>query len=251
MAAELQPLSVLAAYSDDCRPSRVEWLGSAGGFSGARFWRLQSRKGPLCLRCWPQEHPAADGLEFIQAVLWHVVHEGFDQVPLPLSTRQNKGYVSHGGHFWELAPWMPGEADFTEQPTDAKLHAAMVALAQFHRAAETFPLPHPPGSPSPGIRDRVRQLQTWISGDLERLVDAIAPGLWPDFEDRAAAILQLVPQAAGKVLALLHASVDHRVSLQPCIRDVWHDHVLFQRGEVSGLIDFGSMAAENVAADVA
>lgn len=251
MAAELQPLSVLAAYSDDCHPTRVEWLGSAGGFSGAQFWRIESRVGPLCLRCWPREHPSAERLEFIQAVLWHVVREGFTQVPLPLSTRQNKGYVCHGGRFWELAPWMPGEADFSEEPTDDKLNAAMVALARFHRAAETFPLPDPPGSPSPGIRDRVEQLQIWMTGDLERLIEAIEPGLWPDFEGRATTILQLVRRAAEGVLRLLHAAVSFRVSLQPCIRDVWHDHVLFDRGRVSGLIDFGSMAAENVAADVA
>jgi Ser/Thr protein kinase RdoA (MazF antagonist) len=41
------------------------------------------------------------------------------------------------------------------------------------------------------------------------------------------------------------------VSLQPCIRDVWQDHVLFQGDEVTGLIDFGSMGTDNVSCDVA
>ena len=42
-----------------------------------------------------------------------------------------------------------------------------------------------------------------------------------------------------------------QVPLQPCIRDIWHDHVLFQGEEVSGLIDFGALRIENVATDVA
>jgi len=251
MAAELEPLNVLAAYPEDCRSNQIESLGSAGGFSGARFWRVRARAGVLCLRRWPQGHPSAERLEFIQAVLWHVVREGFELVPLPLCTRLHKGYVPHGGYFWELAPWMPGEADFRVDPTEEKLRAAMIALAEFHRAASSFPLPHPPCSPSPGIRDRLRQLQRWTSGDLDRLVAAVEPGLWPDVERRAATLFRLIPRAAGRALMLLDNSVRYRVSLQPCIRDVWHKHVLFDRREVSGLIDFGSMAAENVAADVA
>jgi len=251
MAAELEPLNVLEAYPEDCRSDELELLGAAGGFSGARFWRVSSRAGLLCLRRWPREHPSAERLEFIQAVLWHVVREGFELVPLPLSTRLHKGYVRHEGHLWELAPWMPGKADFREHPTDKKLAAAMVALARFHRAAAAFPLPNPPHSRSPGIHDRLTQLQSWVDGDLDRLAEAVEPGYWPDVEERAATLFQLVPQAAGAVLGRLKASMQYRVSLQPCIRDVWHKHVLFEGGRVSGLVDFGSMGAENVAADVA
>jgi homoserine kinase type II len=39
--------------------------------------------------------------------------------------------------------------------------------------------------------------------------------------------------------------------LQPCIRDIWSDHVLFEGHRVSGIIDFGSMRVDNVAGDVA
>jgi homoserine kinase type II len=34
------------------------------------------------------------------------------------------------------------------------------------------------------------------------------------------------------------------------MRDIWHDHVLYEGDEVSGLIDFGAMRAETVAADM-
>jgi homoserine kinase type II len=39
--------------------------------------------------------------------------------------------------------------------------------------------------------------------------------------------------------------------LQPCIRDIWHDHVLFTGSRVTGLIDFGAVAIDTPATDIA
>src|SRR6202023_1230336 len=38
---------------------------------------------------------------------------------------------------------------------------------------------------------------------------------------------------------------------QPCVCDVWHDHVLFEGDTVSGLIDFGGAKVDSVAVDLA
>ena len=145
---------VLAAYPADCQPRHVNSLGSAGGFSGAELWRLITPRGALCLRRWPTGQPTVEQLQFIQAVLWHVEREGFGQVPLPLETVEHAGYVEHAGCYWELAPWLPGVADFRTHPTTARLEAALVALAEFHQAAASFPLADVGPSPSPGIARR-------------------------------------------------------------------------------------------------
>ena len=41
------------------------------------------------------------------------------------------------------------------------------------------------------------------------------------------------------------------MSLQPCLCDVWHDHVLFESDVVTGLVDYGGVKTDHVAVDLA
>lgn len=251
MAAERTYQRVLAAYPADCRPRTAEFLAGAGGFSGAQFWRLETARGPLCLRRWPSEYPSREQLEFIQAVLWHVHQEGFRLVPLPLETRHYAGYVCEAGHFWELTPWLPGAANFRQSPSRGKLQAALAGLARFHQAAASFPLPTRGPLASPGILDRAERLRHWTSGKLDSLATAIRPDDWPELAARAQRLLALFSMAAEQVSDTLASAATLAVPIQPCIRDIWHDHVLFVGERVSGLVDFGALRAETVATDIA
>ncbi len=251
MTAEFDLAPILAEYPAEYRPYRVEELGCAGGFSGARFWRLHTAAGRLCLRRWPKESPTAEQLQFIQAALWHVTLEGFERVPLPRETRMQAGFVRHGGYFWEVSPWLRGIADFRENPAIPRLRAAMQALAEFHRASESFPIPDPQPGHSPGICSRLEQLQRWIGGGLADLMESVRHEVWPELMPRVSAILNLVPSAAGGVLSTLSRASRTEVPRQVVIGDIWHDHVLFVDDQVSGLVDFGSMRIDNVATDVA
>ena len=245
------PQEVLSAYPADCWPEGADDLGSAGGFSGARFWRLSTPSGTLCLRRWPQEHPPAERLEFIHAALWYVQQEGFDQVPVPRETTSHTSYVLHEGHLWELAPWLPGKADFLRDPRPERLRAALTALAQFHHAVASFPIAENRPTLSPGITARRERLHALQQGGLERLVGAMSTSRWPEFEDRARRLAALFPLAAAAVDDRLSSAAQYDVPLQPCIGDIWHGHVLFDDARVTGLIDFGAMRPENVAIDIA
>ncbi len=39
--------------------------------------------------------------------------------------------------------------------------------------------------------------------------------------------------------------------LHACLRDVWHDHVLFEGDRVSGIIDYGAARVDHVSVDLA
>lgn len=254
---------VLARYPKDCRPRSVKDLGGAGGFSGAAFWRLETERGTLCLRRWP---PQADPkwperLRFIHALLEHVVRRGFSLVPAPIRTKQGESYVQKNSELWELISWLPGHADYLPLRRPEKLRAALAALAKFHVAAADFVATERGAAPSPGIRRRRRQIESLRSGGLRAIAVAVDASPQPaggnDSQDRSALrqlahrLLPLYAQAEEPILRELIAAELVKIPLQPCIRDIWHDHVLFEGDRVSGIVDFGAARIDNVAGDVA
>jgi Ser/Thr protein kinase RdoA (MazF antagonist) len=168
-----------------------------------------------------------------------------------VETRHHHGFVRYGGHLWELTPWLAGAANYRQSPNPQKLSSAMLALAQFHEAAHSFPLAETGPTASPGMAERAQRLRALIEGKLVELREAIAPGQWPELAARATRLIGLAEATSGKVLPTLESASRLDVVLQPCIRDVWHAHVLFEGDAVSGIVDFGSMRPENAAADVA
>lgn len=212
---------------------------------------METDRGPACLRQWPRGFPNRERLEFIQAVLWHVDQEGFHLVPVPFETRTHAGYCIFDECYWEVTPWMPGCADFHRLPCPAKLQSAMTALANFHLAAASFPLPDAEYASSPGIIERFGKLKSLTEGKLEHLQESIGHRIWPELAHRATQLCRVFPDGAARLSGLIKPSQAAQVRLQPCIRDVWHDHILYCGVEVSGIIDFGAMRPECVSADVA
>jgi Ser/Thr protein kinase RdoA (MazF antagonist) len=251
MAVDSTISRILRLYGALCQPRSVVAVDSPASFSGAGLWRVETNMGSLCLRRWPREHPSLERLEFIQAVLWHVHQEGFGLVPLPLETEHRHGHVWHEGHLWELTPWLAGAADYRARPSPPRLRHAMHCLARFHRAAASFPLAEVGPADSPAIGERHAKLVDLLSGRLAELRNSVDRGAWPQLDRRARELLTLVEPLLPKVEPSLRAAAGLRVEIQPCIRDVWHAHVLYVGDEVSGLVDFGSMRPENVSADVA
>jgi Ser/Thr protein kinase RdoA (MazF antagonist) len=247
---------VLAVYPPDWWPRHVESLGSAGGFSGARFWRLETPRGLLCLRRWPAEHPSRERLSVIHAVLDHVHTRGFTKIPVPIRTLADESCCAIDGHLWELTDWLPGAADYLANPKPAKLEAAMSALARWHLAAADFPRTDGRPGPSPGIASRLRHLNQLRPSVLAKLsidveIKAAQNPEWSKLVGLANRLIAGHFSVESAVRAKLGLATSVRVSFQPCIRDIWSDHVLFEGDRVSGIIDFGAMRMETVAGDVA
>jgi homoserine kinase type II len=245
---------LLNCYPLDSQPAHIEPLGSAGGMSGAQFWRITAPRGMLILRRWPTEQPTSDRLRFIHEVIRHAART-LDILPVPINTQDGQSFIHSTGHLWELAPWMPGTADYDSAPSDKKLAAAMTALAHFHNAVSDY-------QPSAEIAVTLRTGPTAISRRLKRLheltpnqihilASAIDDATWPQLASLARNFLAALPNATPRAIAQLEPLAHITLPLQPCLRDIWHDHVLFTRDQVTGLIDFGAVEIDTPATDVA
>ncbi len=246
---------ILQYYPADCLPQAVEPLGSAGGLSGAQFWRIFAPSATLLLRCWPQEHPSPTGLQFIHAVLCHAADRGVDILPIPIMRADGQStFVRQAGHLWELTPWLPGNADYDRSPSVEKLHTAMRALAQFHVAVADFQRVPPLSvlrGPAPAITARLSRLHRLQKVGIDTLTRAITDTTWPALAPFARQFVAELPRVVPLALARLVPLADTLFPLQPCIRDVWHDHVLFTGDTVTGLVDFGATQFDTPATDVA
>jgi Ser/Thr protein kinase RdoA (MazF antagonist) len=158
-------------------------------------------------------------------------------------------FFRFGDHLWEVTPWMPGEADFHAAPTQARLCSAMEALAQFHLAIAAADVPS--WGPSPGMASRLGMTLALRDGRLGVLSAAAAAGEPSPLTILARELIGAAARLVSRCLPHLEAAAQIRVPLQFCIRDIWHDHVLFTREEVTGIVDFGSMRSETVAGDLA
>lgn len=241
---------VLNHFPVDVRPRQVDSLGSAGGLSGARFWRFATGRGELVLRRWPQEHPPPDRLQFIHAVLRHAAEGSLSFLPVPLATTAGESFVEHAGHLWELTPWLPGVADFPQVPSDARRDAAMTALARFHVATEDFAQGGVP-QPAPTVVERRQRLEGLFREEATSMRSQFEDDASPTIAPIARRFLALATEQLPAVIRLLEPHVERPFALQPAIRDVWHDHVLFTGDQVTGLIDFGAMRIDTPVADVA
>jgi Ser/Thr protein kinase RdoA (MazF antagonist) len=220
--------------------------GNRGGFSGARLWRATGLAGPLCLRAWPTSGPSAERLEWIHFLMRTGSVAGLAFVPAVFRDRQGHSWQAREGRLWEVTAWMPGRADFREQPTGCRLHEACAALARLHVVwAEVD------GSVGvcPAIAQRLDVARTWrelvASGwQLEYLEDdPVAP-----WARRAWTVLPALIPHVRELLAPWQA---RPIRLQPCLCDIWHDHVLFVGDAVSGIVDYGGVKPSHVSADLA
>ncbi len=223
-------------------------LGNRGGFSGARLWRGQGAAGQFCLRAWPIGEVDLR-VRWVHRLMDHARGKGLDFVPAVYRTRQDDTVIVAAHRVWEMTQWLEGRADFVENPSPARLEAACEALARLHLAWEDF---SGPAESCPAVRRRLEVLTDW-----QRLLTS---GWRPlDMPNPQLACVQGAAERAWRVLPerleaitvpLLHWA-EHRRRVQPCLCDLWHDHLLFVGERLTGLVDYGSVKPDQVAVDLA
>jgi homoserine kinase type II len=239
---------VLGRYAVALRGSTLRALGNAGGFSGARLWQVDGPTGAFCLRAWPPGGLDPWRLQTIHQLMAVASDAGLAWVPAVWPTSSGERWVETAGRLWDLTTWMPGRADYHVQPTRARLQAAVTALAHLHRAWAGV---RAATGPCPAVRRRLAGVRRWTGlldsgwsplpvASADDPVRPWAERAWPLLRDR----IEKVPHQ-------LAPWVDRQLPLQPCLCDVWHDHLLFTGDTLTGLVDFGGVKLDHVAVDLA
>lgn len=231
-----------------CQDVTIHPVSSLWGFSGAWLWRVSTPLGSWCLRRWPRNGPDRQRLCWIHKLLARVYRAGVPMVPVPVADATGATLCWQQGGWWQLEPWMPGTASYWEEPSAARLAAAMKALATLHVA---LALVEPgPSGPAPALKRRLAALQAW-NQELPRLQHRVQADPGSAMKNRAVTVLKIFRQWSGPLGNQLQSGTIVSVPLQPAVCDIWHRHVLFTGEEVTGLIDFGAMQLDSVACDIA
>lgn len=251
MTADESAGYVLDHFALGGRVGRLEFLGNRGGFSGARLWRCEAGPAAYCLRAWPSG-TSPHLLGVLHPLMTSALRRGLDFVPEVYRTTAGPTWLEHQGRLWELTRWLSGRADFRARPTPARLRGACVALARLHEAwRQTGGDQLSPSGACPAVERRLRVLEEW-----RRLLHS---GWRPHFRAAATAALDpvaerawgLLPPAVEQLPALLEPWRGRRWPLQPCLCDVWHDHLLYEGDTLTGLVDYGAVKTDHVAVDLA
>lgn len=257
MNREIQ--TVIDRYPTVLQPDSVEPFVHGQGFSGAVIFKLICQCGEFCLRRWPSAGLAEQRIHGLHRLLKETNQKGVSQIAVPVETTDGSTLIPAHGHHWQMEPWMPGTADYCENPNTDRLRAAMRCLAQWHLAAAEFqPRPNEENwfarradAVSPAVLERRARIGNFQQHGCAAIRRAIARSNGDQFASISQSVLHRFHELASKVAEELDSAVLPRMALQPCIRDVWHDHVLFTRDEVTGLIDLSACRTENIATDIA
>lgn len=228
------------------------------GFSGAGVYRVGCEFGDFALRVWPTTGLPADRLRGLHDLLSFIHRKGVHEVSVPIVSGNGHSLVEVNRQFWQLEPWMPGDADFHTTPKTIRLKNTMRSLARWHQAASQFKPNHKTerwfGSAqhaySPACRERHQALSTWLEGQLDIVDSKLRAKTDDSFRKLSVQIVTLVRQVGPRILGELNEAQKWSVPIQPCLRDVWHDHVLYTGDDITGLIDPGACRSENVATDL-
>ena len=248
--------AVLSQYPDDCQPTSIQSLGNAGGFSGAQLWKLQTPRGELCLRRWPAEHPSIKRLSYIHTVASYAVLQGHPCIPAPISTKDEPSIAFCSDHrLWELTPWMPGKPLLAPNATSREqqpklLRAALRSVAEFHKwtGDERVGLVQV-GRPS-SLKHRARFANELLNGELDLFRESLSNFSSPYCQDLET-ICHLASPHLEKTRSLVEDAKGRDFRMQPCLGDIWYEHVLFTDDEVTGIVDLGAMRRDTVASDLA
>lgn len=235
---DVPPAAVLDFFAPQSR--HLVWSPAPRGLSGAVVWCGTEKNTPrLAIKAWPAR-VTDQRVREIHTQMRRV--EALSFVPRVLAGTGGTVCLL-AGRVWDCCEWKQGEPRYA--PTLAQVEAAWAALARLHQLWRG----EPHWGVCPAVVNRLRVL-----AECEPLWQ-IGPHQWPTLPPRLQPFLRdayftcrsLVPRVDAQLRELAGRSVP----LQLCLRDVRVEHILFNGDEVCGIIDYGAVAVDHPAVDVA
>ncbi len=244
-------------FGNDFAADHVEPV--EGGFSGANVARVKCPAGTFALRMWPNAALPAERIRGLHRLLQAVFDDGISQIAPPVAGISGATLHRTGSQLWQLEPWRPGQADFHSTPSSGRIAASFACLAGWHRAARSFQASRTEAewfatqhsAPSPAVRERLQQIQTWDEPSEISRIQRLIPTIHEVHRHAFTRAIEQWHRHSPAITFMLRQAVDTEVELQPCIRDIWHDHLLFEGDQLTGLIDCNACRMESISSDLA
>ncbi|MFM1801285.1 MAG: hypothetical protein RJA81_637 [Planctomycetota bacterium] len=238
-------------HPDDLPLDQPQIFEGKGGWSGAVFWQWPAKSGSRLLKIWPYDGPTEDQ---------HISrHRRLDclrgwRIPLAIPIPDLSGNTLrrwHDGRFAELIPWIPGQPISTIR---SEKHVSLVAdqLALLHekwRLSSSFTRQR-----SRAITSRLQQLRMIRKNNpcepLQKTLEKCC-----HHGTSAFIKLQMIIQNAR---LLIDTAIEELEPFENCgfrsqaiLRDARPDQFFFDKGNPSGVIDFGAVGTDAISVDLA
>ena len=216
---------------------------TATGFSGEAVWKITNGQGRhFSVKRF--NNLDADHLAWIHRVQLHTIVCDCDFVARPLRTNDGMSLIQASEGLWEVCTWMPGETNSDSPISDQRLSHAMKSLAKFHQSAAQVNFDF---RPSPGVKIRLDQLAEFKKTIL---VVQMKSSRYPSLNNLLMQLKQIPSARLTSLTMALSQFESYTLPIQPVIRDLRSEHLLFTEESLTGLIDFDAMQMETIALDL-
>jgi len=216
------------------------------GLSGASVYRCSAADRCLALKRWPV-NTVADRVDEVHRVQ-RFAAQSLPFIPRLIAHQPDQYRFTLASTHFELSTWMPGsliDPHSDPAPADA-IKAGAAAIARFHQAV--LPLGATREVAPAVLRrlERLREIQRELPGALPNATRIIGPvGFAAKF--LAAQWRELHSESA----ALLRNWENRTIAVHWALRDIHREHILFNNGRVSGMVDFDAVRKDTMATDLA
>lgn len=215
----------------------------AEGLSSSQVWKVQLPNAALCLKAWPRTAITPQRLTDLHQ-LQIELSETLCFVAKIEQTIEAATFLRTHDHIWELSSWLPG-APVNSSSVSLELGlTAIQAVAQMHSTSKSWQIQL--GS-SPSVSQRIEMLQRYQVRLAELNLSVGRAG--EPIRTLANQTLKHFHSSSMRVEAeLKHLSAP--TELFWVLRDLHNEHVLFENGTVTGIVDFGAARVDEPLVDL-